>query len=324
MSKWEDAIRRGRGDDYVIVMGDLNAVVGAESEEDVTGRYVLGKRNERGQMLVEFCKRNNLCITNTWYRQPKRIIHTWKGPGDLRRMQLDYIMVKKRYRNSVKNSHAFPGADVDSDHNLVTMKVRLTLKRLKQPARQLKWNLEALKGIGKEKLNKGVTTRLLESDDSVEADTNAKWSTLKRAVIESAEQNIGRERRRAAKKPWVTETMLRKMDERRKWKRVNNKEGKRKYRELNNELRRETEKAREDYWVKQCLEIEDLEKAGKMDKMYRKVKELNRKRKSQQKTESIMSKQGELMTVPEQVKRKMEGIHRRTVQQRGETKRGRD
>ena len=174
----EDAIRRGRGDDYVIVMGDLNAVVGAESEEDVTGRYGLGKRNERGQMLVEFCKRNNLCITNTWYRQPKRRIYTWKGPGDLRRMQLDYIMVKKRYRNSVKNSHAFPGADVDSDHNLVTMKVRLTLKRLKQPARQLKWNLEALKGIGKEKLNKGVTTRLLESDDSVEADTNAKWGGI--------------------------------------------------------------------------------------------------------------------------------------------------
>ena len=216
-------------------------------------------------------------------------------------MQLDYIMVKKRYRNSVKDSHAFPGADVDSDHNLVTMKVRLTLKRLKQPARRLKWNLEALKGIGKEKLNKGVTTRLLERGDSVEADTNAKWNTLKRAVIESAEQNIGRERRRASKKPWVTETMLRKMDERRKWKRVNNEEGKRKYRELNNELRRETEKAREDYWVKQCLEIEDLEKAGKMDKMYRNVKELNRKRKSQQRTESIMSKQGELMTVPEQV-----------------------
>ena len=95
--------------------------------------------------------------------------------------------------------------------------------------------------------------------------------------------------------------MLRKMNERRKWKRVNNKEGKRKYRELNNELTRETEKAREDYWVKQCLEIKDLQKAGKVDKMYRKVKELNRKRKSQQKTESIMSKQGELMTVPEQV-----------------------
>ena len=111
----EDAIRRGRGDDYVIVMGDLNAVVGAESEEDVTGRYGLGKRNERGQMLVEFCKRNNLCITNTWYRQSKRRIYTWKAPGDLRRMQLDYIMVRKRYRNSVKDSHAFPGADVDSD-----------------------------------------------------------------------------------------------------------------------------------------------------------------------------------------------------------------
>ena len=274
----EDAIRRGRGDDYVIVMGDLNAVVGAESEEDVTGRYGLEKRTERGQMLVEFCKRNNMCITNTWYRQPKRRIYTWKAPGDLRRMQLDYIMVKKRYRNSVKDSHAFPGADVDSDHNLVTMKVTLTLKRLKQPARRLKWNLEALEGIGKEELNKGVTTRLLESGDSVEADTNAKWNTLKRAVIEGAEQNIGRERRRAAKKPWVTETMLRKMDERRKWKHVNNEEGKRKYRKLNNELRRETEKAREDYWVKQCLEIEDLEKAGKVDKMYRKVKELNRKR----------------------------------------------
>ena len=46
----EDVIRRGRGDDYVIVVSDLNAVVGAESEEDVTmGEQIwTGKKKRTG------------------------------------------------------------------------------------------------------------------------------------------------------------------------------------------------------------------------------------------------------------------------------------
>ena len=217
-------------------------------------------------------------------------------------MQLDYIMVKQRYRNSVKNANAFPGADANSDHNLVVMRAKLKLKHLRKPTVRKRWNLEELKGTAREKLSEGVISRL-HNAQSMEGNINEQWKILKTAITESAEENIGREKRRKAKKAWVTETMLQKMDERRNWKKVNTEEGRRRYRELNNELRRETDRAREKYWIEQCNEIEDLERAGQMDKMYRKVKELTWKNKGQM-TKTIMSKQGTMLTKPDEIKQR--------------------
>ena len=154
----------------------------------------------------------------------------------------------------------------------------LFFKHLRKPTVCQRWNLEELKGIAREKLSEGVISRL-HNAQSMEGNINEQWKILKTAITESAEENIGREKRRKAKKAWVTETMLQKMDERRNWKKVNTEEGRRRYRELNNELRRETDRAREKYWIEQCNEIEDLERAGQMDKMYRKVRELTWKNK---------------------------------------------
>ena len=101
----------------------INAVVGEGKEDRVVGKFGLGKRNDRGERLIEFCKRQNLVITNTWFEQEKRRRFTWKSQGDLRRYQIDYILVRQRYRNCVKSSWSYPGADVDSDHNLVAMRL---------------------------------------------------------------------------------------------------------------------------------------------------------------------------------------------------------
>ena len=131
------------------------------------------------------------------YKQNKRRTYTWKAPGDLRRRQIDYILVKQRYRNSVKNAHACPGADGDSDHNLVVMKAKLKLKRLKKPTLQKKWNLHALNGDNKQKLRDGVNSRLLNAPVT-ERDVNDKWNILKMAVIESAE-HWKREEKRSQK-----------------------------------------------------------------------------------------------------------------------------
>jgi len=69
-------------------------------------------------MLIDFCERNGLIVTNTWFKKPKRRLYTWKAPGDWGRHQLDYILMKHRFRNSVKDVQTLPGADIDSDHNL--------------------------------------------------------------------------------------------------------------------------------------------------------------------------------------------------------------
>ena len=51
----------------------------------------------------------------------KKTVH-WKAPGDWGRHQLDYILIKHQFRNSVKDVQTLPVADIDSDHNLLVAK----------------------------------------------------------------------------------------------------------------------------------------------------------------------------------------------------------
>ena len=51
-------------------MEDLNAKVGNVKDSKIVGNCGLGKQNERGQRLVEFCIENNMVIMNTWFEQP--------------------------------------------------------------------------------------------------------------------------------------------------------------------------------------------------------------------------------------------------------------
>ena len=43
-----------KGKDYMVIMGDWNAVVGEGKEDKCIGHYGLGWRNDRGEKLVEF------------------------------------------------------------------------------------------------------------------------------------------------------------------------------------------------------------------------------------------------------------------------------
>jgi len=61
-------------------------------------------------------------------------------------------------------------------------------------------------------------------------------------VLNTISGLVGKVEKRA-RKPWITQEMISKMDERRKWKNVNTEEG-RKYRRLRNELKRVTDKAK--------------------------------------------------------------------------------
>jgi len=121
--------RETKGRDYTIIMGDWNAVVGEKREGNIVGDYGLGTRNQRGDQLVEFCQRRRMYISNTWFKQEKRRRYTWTKPGNTGRYQIDYILIKSRYWNSVSNCKSYPGADVDSDHNPVVATVGIQLNK---------------------------------------------------------------------------------------------------------------------------------------------------------------------------------------------------
>ena len=95
-------------------------------------------------MLREFANNNKMVICNTVFKQPKRRIWTWQSPRS-ERYQLDYIMIRSRYRNTVTNCHSYPGANVNSDHNLVAVNLKqVRYKKIKGARKRLKWNLSTL------------------------------------------------------------------------------------------------------------------------------------------------------------------------------------
>src|SRR5580698_3108104 len=67
----EELVAAQKGNDYLVIMGDWNAVVGEGREENEVGQYGLGKRNERGERLIEFCKQKKLTVANTWFKHEK-------------------------------------------------------------------------------------------------------------------------------------------------------------------------------------------------------------------------------------------------------------
>uniref|UniRef100_A0A8D8XS53 Craniofacial development protein 2 n=1 Tax=Cacopsylla melanoneura TaxID=428564 RepID=A0A8D8XS53_9HEMI len=279
----------GRGQVRSIVMGDWNSVVGNESVSNIVGKYGLGKQNERGERLIGFCEASGLWISNTWFQHHKRRLYTYKNPGDRNRYQIDYILTNQRYKNSIINVKTYPGADIFSDHNLLLAEVRTKLKRVDRKKKTKKWDTAKLKtdegrifeGNVEEALRKIVVNENIKDE----------WNTIKNSIVEALEVTVGKQSKNA-RKEWVTQDMLEKMEQRRQWKNVNTDEGRKQYKKMNNELRRETDKAREQWMQKQCERIEELEKLCKIEEMYQVVKTITAKKTNVIKRQGMKNKNG--------------------------------
>ena len=150
VGKFYDQIRTAleiaHSQDIVFVAGDFNTKVSADClDRDICGRHGLGTLNERGERLLNFCR--DLCdlfITNTAFKHHERHRYTWQSPGGNYRNQIDFILVKNRWKRCEENSRAYSGPDCGSDHNLVGAMVRLKIKRNEFTSRRVRLNLDAL------------------------------------------------------------------------------------------------------------------------------------------------------------------------------------
>ena len=100
-------------------MGDFNAKVGAdwESWNGTLGKFGLDESNDRGERLLNFCALNNLCITNTFFKQKKIAREwTWESPKGTTKNKIDYILINRRWKSSIIMARSFPSVDVGSNH----------------------------------------------------------------------------------------------------------------------------------------------------------------------------------------------------------------
>lgn len=203
------------------------------------GRFGLGTRNDRGERMIQFCQENNLAIANTMFQHHVRRLYTWRSPGNRYKNQIDYIMIRSRWRSSILNCKTYPGTDCGSDHQPLVMKFRLQLKNIRPPHRNT-----SITGEAQIKFQQDIQDRLTR--DAVKImhtqDPNKEWEDLKR-IMETTTRVIQHKSSYStrANKIWLTHRTIKTIEERKKLKEegLNKQEARNKYRELCNKIQRE-------------------------------------------------------------------------------------
>jgi len=310
-----EVIEMAKEKDNLIILGDWNAVVGERTEPGVIGKFGLGIRNQKGDRLIEFCKERNMIITNTLFSQSKWRRYTWAMPGGVNRYQLDYILVRKRYRNQVKQSKSYPGTDIDSDHNLIIMETRLCLKKsTRNQETKKKWCVEKLKQEGTrrqfyEEVNGIIRVKQTEKPGNYE-DTR---KTLKEAITKTADKTLGKIKNSPIK-PWVNTRLVELIEARRNYKNGKTKGDRREYKKYRNMVNREGKRTKEEWLEKVCSSVENCLARGLSDKAYKIMKQFfwdiqMRSKSSERKRRKNCSRR-------ERKNFSLEGIHRRVIQNR--------
>ncbi|KAK3522434.1 hypothetical protein QTP86_010804 [Hemibagrus guttatus] len=79
----------------VVIGADFNGHVGEgnRGDEEVMGKFGVKERNLEGQMVVDFAKRMDMVVVNTYFQKREEHRVTYKSGG--RRTQVDYIYVEE-------------------------------------------------------------------------------------------------------------------------------------------------------------------------------------------------------------------------------------
>ncbi|XP_050505674.1 craniofacial development protein 2-like [Diabrotica virgifera virgifera] len=251
-------------------MGDFNAKIGKGSYGEVVGSWRLGERNERRERLLTFATEEELVITNTLFKLPYRRLYTWRSPGDtpenLIRNQIDYILINKRFKNSITSVKAYPGADIKSDHNPLVGKFRLKFKKIHKP-NPIRYDLKQLRD---DDIKQEVREYLKNNISKLEVvnDVDTEINHLENIGKEILDQYL-RPKKTEKKNPWMTDGILQMMDRRR--------ESKRKdyvaYQFLDKEIKKAVREAKNRNLEEQCEEIEMLERKHDSFNLHKKIKE---------------------------------------------------
>ena len=172
VEKFYDALRNTINDvpahNFLVVMGDYNARLGLE---DVPFPYH-DKTNRNGGFLKELMVECGLLAANTLFQKRPGKLWTHKNKGSGRTTQLDYILVRKKWRNSVHNAEAYSSfSTVGSDHRVVTAELQLSLRTAKH-ARKIRYDWQRFSASPEIQENYTVAVKnrfqVLEEDNNEE------------------------------------------------------------------------------------------------------------------------------------------------------------
>ena len=115
-----------------IVFGaDLNGHVGEGNigDEEIMGRYGAGTKSKKGSMVVDFTKRMDLAIVNTYFK--KKDEHRVTYTSGRKSTQVDYVMCRGRNLKKMCDCKVVLNECVSKQHRMVICKMALIVKKKK-------------------------------------------------------------------------------------------------------------------------------------------------------------------------------------------------
>lgn len=104
---------------------ETNAKVGREPQFMPTiGKHSKhSETNDNGLRLISFAASKSLVVRSTMF--PHKDIHkgTWKSPDGHTINQIDHVLIDSRHQSAIEDVRSLRGADCDSDHYLVGVKI---------------------------------------------------------------------------------------------------------------------------------------------------------------------------------------------------------
>ena len=220
----ENAIKKVPKKDIIIVQGDFNAKVGPDAYENwagTVGQYGTGDTNDRGLRLLEFASSQRLTIGNTLYPHKLSRRTTWHAPNGKTHNQIDFILTPRRFKSSINRAktRTYPGADIGSDHDLVLLIMKVRLKKKFQAANpRIKFDLEKLKDPEVNEVFQAQLGGRFAALNLLDSDINDLTNSFNEAVRETAEEVLGRQRKKH--QPWISNDILDLCDKRRTLKKL--------------------------------------------------------------------------------------------------------
>ncbi|KAK3513076.1 hypothetical protein QTP70_000955 [Hemibagrus guttatus] len=288
----------------VAIGADFNGHVGEGNtgDEEVMGKFGVKKRNLEGQMVVDFAKRMDMGVVNTYFQKREEHRVTYKSGG--RRTQVDYILCRRGNLKEISDCKVVVGEGVARQHRMVVCRMTLMVCKTKRSKIEKKtkwWKLKKEECCEefRQKLRQALGGQVVLPDD---------WETTAEVIRETGRKVLGVSsgRRKEDKETWwwneeVQDSIQRKRLAKKKWDMDRTEENRQEYKELQRRVKREVSKAKQKAYDELYTRLDTRE--GEKD-LYRLARQRDRDGKDVQQVRVIKDRDGRVLTSEESVQRR--------------------
>ena len=187
----------------LVIGGDMNAQIGKNGNN----KYSLhNTSNRNGQHLTDFMIENRLACLNTNYQKREGKLWTYTYANNTK-AQIDYVLINKKWKNSALNCEAYSSFEgVSTDHRIVTVKIRLSLrKNAKRTATTKHYDWALLNKDIRDKYVLELRNRFETLQEKTETSTpNDEYENFVNAHLEAAAKYIPTKLKTKYRVPWET------------------------------------------------------------------------------------------------------------------------